>query len=266
MKIRLLASAIAILFVHINSARGDIIFSQDFSESTNIEDYADLYSPDSGQWNKIVTGSILNGGISYTRGTSYRGFTRSTDLPEAEALIFKFDINISGTLKKNNVAAWQLGSEFSHDLNAREANSKVHSQFALNFLDYSTYGFRNPVTSVDYKERAFGNKFTLTWVINNSGEVLEYTAPNNSMRTVAIDQWDLWCGPFPIFLGQAATTPGQAITDFKFSFTDGTGTIWMDNFSANNITAVPEPAATGVISAGLLGLLALVSKARQRRV
>lgn len=266
MKIRLLASAIAILFVQIQTARGDIIFSQDFSESTKVEDYAELSNPDAGQWNRIVGGSILNGGISFTRGTYYRGFTRSTDLPEAAALIYKFDINVSDPLKKSNVATWQVGSGFAHDLNAKEANSKVHSQFALNFLDYSTYGFRNPVTSVDYKERAFGNKYTLTWVINNSGEVLEYTAPNKSLRTVAIDQWDLWCGPFPIFLGQAATTPGQAITDFKFCFTDGTGTIWMDNFSANNITAVPEPAATGVISAGLLGLLALVSKARQRRV
>lgn len=264
MKIRLLASAIAILFVHIKPTWGDIIFSQDFSGSTKIEDYADIGSPDSGQWNTIVGGSIQNGGINFTRGTYYRGFTRSTDLPEAEALIFKFDIYVSGTLKKSNAAVWQVGSGFSQTLNAREANSKVHSQFALNLHDYSAYSFRNPLTAVDYKERVFGNKFTVTWVINNSGEVLEYTAPNSSIRTVANDQWDLWCGGFPIFLGQAATTPGQTMTDFKFCFTDGTGTIWMDNISANNITAVPEPAATGVISAGLLAVIALVSKARQR--
>ncbi len=265
MKIRLLASAIAILFSYIQPTRGDIIFAQDFSASTVADDYAELFSPDTGQWNRIVGGSIQNGGITFTRGTFYRGFTRSTDLAASEALIYRFDINVSGTEKKSNVAVWQVGSGFSPDLNLREANSKVHSQFALNFNDrYGGYGFRDPIAAENYEERTFGNKYTLTWVINNSGEILEYTAPNKSLQTIANDNWDLWCGSYPVFLGQAATTAGQSMTDFKFGFTEGTGTIWMDNFSVNDITAVPEPAATGVISAGLLALFAMVSRARRR--
>jgi hypothetical protein len=85
MKIRLVASAIAIAFIHIPPAQGDIIFSQDFSESTKIEDYANLTSPDSGQWNRIVGGTIQDGWIKFQRGSYYCGFTRSTDLSEPGA-------------------------------------------------------------------------------------------------------------------------------------------------------------------------------------
>lgn len=266
MKYCLWLSASILACVSVQPVCGDIVFSQDFSQSTTISDYVDASNPDSGQWNSVVGGTINAGGLQFQRGT-FCGFTRSTDFaPELDALIYRFDINVfKPTSKTKNVAVWQAGSGFSPALNGRESNSKVHSQFAINFEDkVGGYAFRNVAAGTDYTTTGFLGKMPITWVINNSGQALDYTAPNRTLQTIGTDEWDLWCGFRPIFLGAETANPDVPITDLKFAFTAGTGTIWMDNLSIEHMTAVPEPAATGVISAALLTVFALASRVRHR--
>jgi hypothetical protein len=267
MKHCLWLSASILACVSVSSVCGDIVFSQDFSQSTSVSAYADALSPDSGQWNSLVGGIIQDGGLQFTRGSSFGGFTRSTDFaPELDALIYRFDVNVfKPTSKMKNVAVWQAGSGFSPALNGRENNSKVHSQFAINFDDkVGGYAFRDVAAGTDYTTTGFLGKMPITWVINNSSQSLEYMAPNRTLQTIGTDEWDLWCGFRSMFLGSKPTSADVPITDLKFAFTAGEGTIWMDNFSIEHMAAVPEPAATGVISAALLTVFALASRVRRR--
>lgn len=258
---------IAAVFHGVSTSWGNVIFSQDFSTSTSVSAYVNSSNPDSGQWNAISRGSIADGGLSFTRGSSVGSFTRSTDLASApQAVIYRFSVSVIGpTSRTKNAAVWQVGSAFSPTTSSRESSTKVHSQFAIDFEDSSGgYSFSNPTTGVDYTGTSFSKKFSITWVINNSGEALQYTAPNNSTRTVENDQWDLWCGSKPVFLGEESTTESRPLTDLKFAFTAGSGTIWMDDFSIETVPAVPEPAATGALAAAFLAVFAIVSKVRTK--
>lgn len=254
--------------------RGNIIFSQDFSTYPNgpISLYVSP-TPDSSQWNSITSvGSgmnvdIANGALSFTRNNSGVGsFARTANFsPAPEAVMFSFRLELARpTAKATAAAVWQLGSDFSTTA-AAETGSKVHSQFALNITDTSGgYKFRDLKTMTDSQGSTYAGQFPITWVVNNSATPVQYTAPNGKSQTLASDRWDLWCGPFPVFSDREATSPWQSITDIKFAFTGGSGTLKMDDFAISDLQAVPEPAATGAVAAGLLLAGALVKEWRRR--
>ena len=248
----------------INPAHASLIFSQDFSVSSDVAYYISS-TPNSGQWNSINGGSIASGALSFTRGTTAESFTRSTDFsPTPAALIYKFDFNLTGqTTKATAAAVVQVGSGFSSAVNGSESATTVHSQFAINFTGTTDgYTFRDLKAAKDYTTQTFGGKFTLTWVINNSTTPVQYVAPDLSNRSVAVDHWDLWCGPYPIFIGSSAASPDQPLTDLKFAFTSGTGTVLLDNFRIEDISAVPEPDATGLLAAAFIWLVIVAGSAR----
>jgi hypothetical protein len=89
---------------------------------------------------------------------------------------------------------------------------------------------------------------TITWVINNSGSPLTYTAPNGSSETVTNDASDLWVGTTRAIDDMAATSGSNALANFKFAISGGSETITMDNFSitdpTTSVVVVPQPALT----------------------
>ena len=258
--------AIAILMSIAYVVRGNVIFSQDFSTNPDgpLTTYYNPTAPNDGQWNAITasgTGTrvtVANGALSFTRGSSgAASFSRTTDFsPAPEAVRFRFDLGMnSASTRATDAAVWQIGSGFS-TANAAQADSTVHSQFALSIVDATgSFQFRNPKTGAE--SSAYSGKFPVTWVVNNSSSAIQYSAPNGTTRSVAADHWDLWCGPYPVFYGIESTTAGQSLTDLKFVFSHGGGTINMDNFSLEPLSAVPEPAATGTVVAACLGLAAV---------
>ncbi len=236
-------------------AQAALLFSQDFSASSDVSSYVSS-SPDSGQWNSIYGASITGGALTFTRGTSTGSFTRSTDLsPAPSAFIYTLTLNVtSPTTKASPAAVVQVGSGFSPTLNGLESSGKVHSQFGINFADSNGgHTFRDLKTLTDSSPYVFSAKHKLTWVVNNSTETVEYLAPNNTTRSVSPDHWDLWCGSYSVFLGSSAANPDQPLTDLKFAFNAGIGTIALDNFSIQTIGVVPEPAATGPLALAFLG-------------
>jgi hypothetical protein len=253
-----------------------LIFSQDFSASTDMAQYVSA-SPDSGQWNDITGGSISLGALRFDRpltSSAAGSFTRNSDLaPAPDALIYKFDLSVGTTTSSASGAAlWQVGTGFSTTVNGAEAGNKVFAQFALDFTDtHGGFTFRDPQGNRTYSGGSFsGSGLRLTWVVNQSGSPLQYSAPNGTVQSVGNNRWDLWASYQSIFDEALVTTTADPMTDLKFAFTGGKGTITLDNFSIDSLSAVPEPAATSLVGAVLAGLFpisrACVRFTRSRRL
>src|SRR5689334_7702913 len=64
------------------TARANVIFSQDFSSSTDVKSYySPQLAPNAGQWDTINGGFIDNGALKFDHasGSQHYNFTRSTD-------------------------------------------------------------------------------------------------------------------------------------------------------------------------------------------
>ena len=85
------------------------------------------------------------------------------------------------------------------------------------------------------------NEVAITWVINNSGQILTYLAPNGSSETVGNDKFDLWVGTRRAFEEIAAESGGVPLNDMKFYFNGGVGTIAFDDLKVTGIVDDPLP-------------------------
>lgn len=227
-----------------------VIFSQDFSAAPNgpVSTYVNNGAPNSGQWDSISSGgangtfSVQNGALNFTRApatdnTSIPTFSRVTDFsPAPAALIYKFKVSVSGnSAAKTTAATWQVGQDFSAGLN--DTQPSYHSRFAINLgATPGTFQFRDITPSEN--SATFSGSQVVTWVINNSGSTLSYLAPDGVTRSVGDDKWDLWVGTTEIFGERSASLATSSLTDLKFAFEKGVGTVTMDDFQ---IEAVPEP-------------------------
>lgn len=255
-----------LMFVGVTAAQGQVIFSQDFSSSATVSSYASASSPSSGQFNAISTSgsgtvvSISSGALSFARSGSNAGaFSRTTDFsPTPIAILYKFDVSVTGnSAATTNVAAFQVGSGFG-TTNSAEANANVHSRVGVNFTStVGSFSLRN-IGSGTNSSNLSGTQ-TLRWYINNTGSSMNYTGPDSSTYSLANDTAQLWAGNARIFASISATTPSQSLTDLKFAFSDGSGTILIDNIS---ISAIPEPSSFAVIASGFA--LACVASKRRR--
>jgi hypothetical protein len=248
---------------------GTILFNQDFSAGGTLSQYI---GSGPGKWDAFGTSSGMSAGISsgalvFTRTAGTGSFSRSTDLssPAPDSLIYRFDLNVTGnTASANNAATWQVGSGFG-TANQAESVSFVHSRFGINLTGTPT--MPNTFQFIDQKGGAptadFKGSQAMTWILNNSGKTLSYQAPNNTVQTVANDSWDLWAGTTRVFDDISAETATRSLTDLKFAYTGGNGSIVMDNFE---ISTVPEPRWTGLLAVGFVGLVVLCRRVRNSRV
>jgi len=243
------------------SGRAALLFSQDFSSSSDVSSYVSATDPNGGQWNDIATSGsgvsvgIVNGTLQYNRtGNNTGSFTRSTDFsPAPTALIYSFDLMVNNvTAAGSSVGTWYVGSGFS---SGASVPSTYNSRFAVNFNSDGTFSL-HVVSGSTSSEFASGTTISLTWVINDTGSILSYLGPDGQNDTVGNDKWDLYAGNTLVFDEQTADGTSTSLTDLKFLFTadngKGYGIISMDNFQ---IESVPESHAWGVTSgAGLLAL------------
>jgi hypothetical protein len=241
------------LIIFAPKSEANVIFSQDFSSSTSVSAYYNS-DPTPGQWNSVLgSASINNGMLAFTRAGSNASFTRSKDFaPIPQALIYKFDLQVAGNSSaQTSAASWQVGSGFSASRNDLEGTSLVHSRLTLNLTSTpGTFAFSDGGVTHE-----FSGKQSITWIINNTSSPLQYLGPDGTRQSVAVDAWDLWVGNTEAFDDRPALTATRSLTELKFGFVAGSGTLSMDNFSIDDAPAVPEPAASGVFAAGFLAVV-----------
>ncbi len=227
------------------------LFQQNFSSSTVVADYVNA-APSNGQFNAIGSsgaGTILSinttgsNKLRFARTGNAGSYSRTTDFsPTPTSLMYRFDLTVSGnSVAQTTAAVWQVGSGFG-TANSGEANANVHSRIGLNWTNTAgQFSIRNLGTSVNSAN--YSGTQTITWVINNSGATLIYKAPDGTYETVGDDVADLWVGTTKEFDEIAATTSTQSLTDLKFVFTAGTGTVDIDNILIDQIPAIPTSGA-----------------------
>lgn len=236
------------------------LFQQNFSTSTTVADYVNASAPTSGQFNAISTsgsGTVLsintgggNNKLRFNRSNNAGAFSRTTDFsPAPISLIYKFDIAVSGnTTAQTTAATFQVGSSYGIG-NSPEANASTHSRIGLNYTSTNgTFQFRDLTNSINSSN--LSGVQSITWVINNSGNTLNYTAPDGSTESVLNDTYDLWAGTTKLFNNVSATTASQSLSDLKFVINNGTGIIDFDNFDIREIPTNAAPTASNVSISG----------------
>lgn len=226
------------------------LFAQDFSSSSVVADYVSG-TPNAGQFNAIgTTGggmviSISGGQLQYSRTANSGSFSRTADFtPTPTTMKYAFDLTISGnTAAQTTAAVLQVGSGFGTG-NTAEVNANVFSRIGVNWtVNAGEYSLRNIATSTNSPN--FSGTQTVTWFMNNSDASLSYFAPDGSTEPLADNTADLWIGTTRVFNDFAATTPTQVLTDLKFVFNAGVGTIQIDNIHIEDIL-VPTAAAVSL--------------------
>ncbi|HQU91213.1 MAG TPA: choice-of-anchor Q domain-containing protein [Pyrinomonadaceae bacterium] len=224
-----------------------VYFSQDFSGSSVVTDYVSA-TPNSGQFNAIGSSgpdmvvSINSGRLQFVRTDANAGsYSRTTDFaPVPTALKITMDFNVpASSFAQTNAAVFQIGSGFG-TANAAETNANIYARFGVNWTATSgQWSLREIRTSGSVNSANYTGSRTITWFINNSGSLLSYIAPDGSTESLANDRADLWIGTSREFDDYSVTTPTQTLTDLKFAFTGGLGTIQIDNLVVEDIQPVP---------------------------
>ncbi|HMJ92051.1 MAG TPA: hypothetical protein VK530_19675 [Candidatus Acidoferrum sp.] len=264
MKTNALVLLAVALTIHLSAyaTRAAVIFSQDFSSAPNGPTTAYVSAnPNSGQWDAIGTSgggttvSVVGGALTYTRSIGNSGsYTRTDISPAPLGLVYSFTLTVSGNaVAQTTAATWQVGEGYSPGINTPE--TEFHSRFGINFTTTAgTFQFRDIGGGANSAN--FSGAQAVTWVINNSGGTMSYLAPDNTTRVVANDKWDLWAGSTQVFDERNSSLITPSMTDLKFAFNQGGGSITMDNFQIDSIEPVPEPTniALSIFAIGVLSL------------
>ena len=214
------------------------VFSQNFNSSTTLTDY--VASPASGTSNKFdgitssgagTTWSVEANNLTVSRTANAGSFTRlsTTGTTTGQALWIEFDLSVAATIAQTNAGTLYVGNAFSATQNSGPTASSVNSRLGINFTTTSgNFTLRNITAGTNSGTLSGVQK--ITWVINNTGSSLTYTAPDGSTETVQSNFADVWTGTTRTFNEIGATTNGVVLKDFKFVISGGTGSITFDNF------------------------------------
>ncbi|MBC7748719.1 MAG: T9SS type A sorting domain-containing protein [Methylotenera sp.] len=250
---KILLSVSIILFSFFSKAQ---IFSQNFDGTTDYTTLVSSTTPNSNQFNAIGTAGanttvgIVGSKLKYTRTTAANtsgSFTRNTDFsPVPQIIIYKVDIELTGnTTNQTSAAVLQVGSGFSSTSNSAEGISSVHSRFSLNMETTAGQFSVRDIKSGTNGPGVYSGSQTLTWVINNSLSSYSYTPPSGiGTETVAADTWDLFLGNTKELNDRIAQTGTIDLKNLKFAFTDGIGSLALDNINIQSITPLPIQLAT----------------------
>ena len=219
------------------------VFSQNFNSSTTLTDY--VASPASGTSNKFdgitssgagTTWSVEANNLTVSRTANAGSFTRisTTGTTTGQALWIEFDLSVASSTTTTNAGTLYVGTGYSN-ANSGPANTSTHSRLGINFTTTSgNFTLRNITAGTNSGTLSGVQK--ITWVINNTGSSLTYTAPDGSTETVQSNFADVWTGTTRTFNEIGATTNGVVLKDFKFVISNGTGSITFDNFYIKSLS------------------------------
>jgi hypothetical protein len=227
------------------------LLEQNFQSSTNVSSYVST-SPSNGQFNAIGTSgpnttvSIATVGsnnvLRYIRTVSQSGsFSRTTDFPSTNTLMYKFDLSVNATTNATNSAVFQIGSGFGTN-NSAETNANTYARFGINLVNSpNTFAIRDITSNVN-SPNLTGTQ-TILWVLNNSGNSQTYANPLGTQSSVANDKADIWAGTTLLFDDVAVLTANQTISDVKFVISSDPATIDIDNILIDPIPNSPSSSA-----------------------
>ena len=214
--------------------------TQNFSSSAIVSDYVSA-TPNSGQFDAIGTSgagttiSISGGKLQYVRTANAGSFSRTTDFsPTPTTLYIQFNFHVSSASTAQTTAAvFQVGSGFSGTLNAAEANANTYARIGINLVSGGGFSLRNIGTGTNSSN--FTTEQQVSWALNNSGSTTSYNAPDGTYETLANDKADIWIGTTKAFNDIDVTTATQTMTDFKFAWETGIGTLTIDDILIRDI-------------------------------
>jgi hypothetical protein len=237
------------------------LFNQNFQSSTSLGAYSSV-TPTNAQFNEIYDGdagsnmvvsinSVAGANtLRYVRSGAGAtgGYTRSTDFTtQPGVMAFSFTINVSGNLPNNTdqVAAWYFGNGYINGGTAPSVNGGGNLTYSYFFLDMDDNGGtdRARFSSPGGTQTNWFNVNTsqnIYYIVNNSGATVTYSAPDGSSETLGNDQWDLWIGNSLEIDDLNATGPTETITDMKFLYNGGAGTIDLDNMDVSEVVDFPS--------------------------
>ncbi|MBL7813391.1 MAG: T9SS type A sorting domain-containing protein [Saprospiraceae bacterium] len=208
-----------------------VLFTQDFSESTTISTYVgsgvnqfDFIGVNStGASSVYATGNRLN----LQRNTNAVGFARTTNLSATTPTILKVKFKLSvpfssTTMATATAAVLYVGSSLvagATTTGELASNASRHSSLLIGFAAASgTFNLRTPafVTSGNYT-----GEQEISWYINNSGASINYIDPAGNSTALGNDKNDIWVGTTRIFNDVAAVTATQDLNNVKLLFNNG---------------------------------------------
>lgn len=157
----------------------------------------------------------------------------------------KIDVASTGSARK---CFFYFGSGFTNST-AAEANTQIHSGFSIRYANSNYYFVKTladggGVATTD--QVADNVDVVFTFVVNNSGATITYTAPNGTTESLGDDKWDLWLDNSKKFDEELATTNTQSLSQFKFgdniSSSAGRANWAIDYLEITNLTPAALPA------------------------
>ena len=146
--------------------------------------------------------------------------------------------------------SFAVGESFSNSTGGVNA-SNVHSGFSFyNASAVYLYAYKDKNTKISGTNQFTQSKFQkVTWVINNTGDDLEYTNPAGTKSTLGDDKFDVWVGTKQFVSGQAASTGTKALQNLYIGDPNGKS----HEFRLDNVTVtdISTSSGTGTITTAL---------------
>ncbi|MGE5804427.1 MAG: T9SS type A sorting domain-containing protein [Ignavibacteria bacterium] len=211
--------------VYVNSSASDSQFT--FLSTNNAIDSIEIKGD--GVMRLIRSGS---GTVYITRNVNFAG--------APNAIQFSFDFYAEkNAANSGQTVQFMVGSGFPNSNNEPSAANK-HSRFFINTKSApsNTWGVTPENAS---SASAYTDTQTVVWVINNTGQSLDYSAPDGSIESLGNDSYDVWVGETKEIDEAAAITDSTNLNNFQIRIGGGTGVYAIDNMVITKLIALGVP-------------------------
>lgn len=194
--------------------------------------------------NKLTIARSGNG-WGFARGSAFAGTPTS--------LMIRFDYSSTGsTAATSSAVVFAVGGGTTNSSATTSiTGSDTHTRLAFNCTTTSGQFLVRDIGASLNGTTTFTGTQTVLLVVNNSGSIMTYLAPDGTYETVANDKFDVWVGNNRQFNDASATSATQTLSYFKCVSTSGNQTVNFGNMLMDPIPSVPTSnAATAVGSAG----------------
>ncbi|RNA61321.1 T9SS C-terminal target domain-containing protein [Chryseobacterium nematophagum] len=212
---------------------GQTYFTQDFSSSNVVSDYA---TGAANRFNAInissgiaaANWSIDTGALKFDKlGLGRDGYLTKTDFAtSANTALLKFSYKLSAVIGLTSVASIYVGDNFTTTASVPTAANTYAQVNMYNLLLGTGLLIANQYVNISL-------------YINRSATSIKYLGPNGVLQTLATGSYDIWANTSKGTSGSAVTS-SIPLSDFKIvSSQNVIGSASFDNFS---VTAIPHPA------------------------
>lgn len=239
-----------LIFCGIKSYGQSQLFFQNFSSSTNLRSYV---GSGNNQFTVISnfrnsSASIENQALSFSKtGSSSSFFILNYQKSGAVKLSFEIDLKVIQPMALNESHRGTIllggGSDeaWTESSPKQPQNENIHTRTMFN-VAYAEDG--TPLYSFANSQTTFSGKKQLTFISNNTGQMLKYVGPNNKENTVKDRGYDLWVGNELIMNDATAIGKQTSLEHLKFVYPPNApnGQIVFSNIKVESLGGESKPA------------------------